>query len=249
MAAVNEERRSGLRTLFRVRDLCLLLGSTAISATGDWLYGIALLVYLYDRTHSASWIAAANIVRFLPYVLFGTFGGLIVDRYDRRRLMIVIDAYAWRVNGRARGTCVAWRSASVRRGADGGRGDSQRAISAVRERCGPRGRLRRRSCGSQRSLRYRRERRLSAWTCARWTAVAARFAYGRVRRKCGVVLHLRLAPRTAAYTAARRFERARRRGRHRHRVAPRRRVPRNRIERHGGDARGPKRGVDVRVRA
>jgi MFS family permease len=80
-----------MRAPFRVRDFRLLLGATAISATGDFLYGVALFVYIYDRTHSAGWIAAANIVRFLPYVLFSTFGGLIADRYDRRRLMIVID--------------------------------------------------------------------------------------------------------------------------------------------------------------
>ena len=36
-------------------------------------------------------MAATSLVRFLPYVLFGTFGGVIADRYDRRRVMIVAD--------------------------------------------------------------------------------------------------------------------------------------------------------------
>jgi MFS family permease len=88
----SEARRGALRAALRHRDFRLLVGSQAISATGDWLYGVALLVYVYDRTHSATWLAAASILRFLPYVLLSTFGGVLADRYDRRRLMITIDA-------------------------------------------------------------------------------------------------------------------------------------------------------------
>ena len=50
-----------------------------------------MLVYVYDHTHSVTWLAAASILRFLPYVLLSTFGGVLADRYDRRRLMITID--------------------------------------------------------------------------------------------------------------------------------------------------------------
>ncbi|HEY3832727.1 MAG TPA: MFS transporter [Acidimicrobiia bacterium] len=84
-------RGSAMRAPLHVRDFRLLLSATAISATGDFLFGVALFVYIYDRTHSATWLAAANIVRFLPYMLLSTFGGVIADRYDRRTLMIVID--------------------------------------------------------------------------------------------------------------------------------------------------------------
>ena len=92
MPGGSEARRGALRAALRHRDFRLLVGSQAISATGDWLYGVALLVYVYDRTHSATWLAAASILRFLPYVLLSTFGGVLADRYDRRRLMITIDA-------------------------------------------------------------------------------------------------------------------------------------------------------------
>ena len=91
MGDVRDGRRGALRAALRHRDFRLLVGSQAISATGDWLYGIAVLVYVYDRTHSATWLAAASILRFLPYVLLSTFGGVLADRYDRRRLMITID--------------------------------------------------------------------------------------------------------------------------------------------------------------
>ena len=91
MGAGSEVRRGALRAALRHRDFRLLVGSQAISATGDWLYGIALLVYVYDHTHSATWLAAASILRFLPYVLLSTVGGVLADRYDRRRLMLASD--------------------------------------------------------------------------------------------------------------------------------------------------------------
>lgn len=73
------------------RDFQLLLGGQAISNTGDWLYNVSLIVYVLDVTHAGTWVAATNLVRFLPYVLFGTFGGVIADRYDRKRVIIGTD--------------------------------------------------------------------------------------------------------------------------------------------------------------
>src|SRR5438132_8915661 len=66
--------------------LCLA-GSTA----GSWLSNVALLVYVFDRTHSASWVAAATVVRLAPFVLFGPIGGALADRLERRSLMIASD--------------------------------------------------------------------------------------------------------------------------------------------------------------
>jgi predicted MFS family arabinose efflux permease len=87
-----EERSKGvIRAALGHRDFRLLLGGQAISNTGDWLYNVSLIVFVLDVTHSGTWVAATNLVRFLPYVLFGTFGGVIADRYDRKRVMIGTD--------------------------------------------------------------------------------------------------------------------------------------------------------------
>jgi predicted MFS family arabinose efflux permease len=81
----------GIRGALAHRDFRLLLGGQAISNTGDWLYNVALVVYVLEVTGSGAWVAATNVVRFLPYVLFGTLGGVIADRYDRKKVMIVAD--------------------------------------------------------------------------------------------------------------------------------------------------------------
>jgi predicted MFS family arabinose efflux permease len=89
---VGEARPSGgIRGALGHRDFRLLLGGQAISNTGDWLYNVSLVVYVLDVTGSGAWVAATNLVRFLPYLLFGTFGGVIADRYDRKKVMIAAD--------------------------------------------------------------------------------------------------------------------------------------------------------------
>jgi MFS family permease len=84
-------RRGALRSALRHRDFRLLLVAQTISQTGDWLYSVSLIVYVLDRTGSGAWVAATSIIRFLPYVLLGPLGGVIADRYDRKRVMIVTD--------------------------------------------------------------------------------------------------------------------------------------------------------------
>src|SRR5213596_2128943 len=80
-----------MRSALRHRDFRLLVTGMGISQTGDWLYNVALLIFVLGRTHSGGWVAAAGIVRLVPYVVFGTLGGVIADRYDRKTVMIVSD--------------------------------------------------------------------------------------------------------------------------------------------------------------
>ncbi len=75
----------------RDRNVRLLIGGLGLSQVGDWLYNVALIVFVLERTGSGAWIAAAGVIRLLPYVLFGTVGGMIADRRPRRRTMIASD--------------------------------------------------------------------------------------------------------------------------------------------------------------
>ncbi len=68
-----------------------LLSGFAVSVIGDYLYSVALVVFLIDRTGSAGWVSAAVIGRLLPYALLSAPAGLLADRMDRRRLMVTLD--------------------------------------------------------------------------------------------------------------------------------------------------------------
>jgi len=77
------------RGVLTIREARVLIGASAASQVGDWLYNAALLGYVFSATHSAAWVGAATISRLLPYVLLGPFGGAIADRYPRRRVLVV----------------------------------------------------------------------------------------------------------------------------------------------------------------
>ena len=73
------------------RDLRLLLGGLAISATGSWAYNVGLLALVFSRTHSLTWVGAAGLARFVPSLLLSTYGGVIAERTERIRLMVSAD--------------------------------------------------------------------------------------------------------------------------------------------------------------
>src|SRR5437763_12621588 len=73
------------------RPFHLLIASLAVSACGDWLYNVALLALVYERTGSASWVSLTTAARVVPVVVLGPIGGVLADRYDRRRLIVGSD--------------------------------------------------------------------------------------------------------------------------------------------------------------
>ena len=85
------ETSASLRAPLRHRPYLILLSGSTISQSGDWLYNVALAVYVFDRTGSAGWVAAATVLRLVPYVVLAPIGGVIADRFDRRSVMIWSD--------------------------------------------------------------------------------------------------------------------------------------------------------------
>ena len=73
------------------RPFRLLITSLAVSTCGDWLYNVALLAIVYERTGSATWVSLTTAARVFPIVALGPLGGVMADRYNRRRLMIAAD--------------------------------------------------------------------------------------------------------------------------------------------------------------
>jgi MFS family permease len=80
-----------MRSALRHSSFRRLLVGLAVSQAGDWLYNVALLAFVYERTHSTGWLAATTAARIVPIVVPGPLGGVIADRFDRRRVMVVSD--------------------------------------------------------------------------------------------------------------------------------------------------------------
>ncbi|MGH3048809.1 MAG: MFS transporter [Gaiellaceae bacterium] len=65
--------------------------ATLGSSLGTLLAGIALAIDVKDRTNSGVWVAAVLVVEFLPTILVGLLLGPLLDRLERRKLMIAAD--------------------------------------------------------------------------------------------------------------------------------------------------------------
>ena len=77
--------------LARNRNYRLLLGANLTSASGDWILGIGMMYYVFTVTGSALASGTILVVSIVPQFVFGSIGGVFVDRWDRRRTMVVTN--------------------------------------------------------------------------------------------------------------------------------------------------------------
>src|SRR5919201_1793845 len=68
-----------------------LWSASTLSALGTGLTIVAAPLYVSARTSSPLVVSATTGVAMLPWLLFALPAGVLVDRADRRRLMVVID--------------------------------------------------------------------------------------------------------------------------------------------------------------
>jgi MFS family permease len=73
------------------RNFRLLWLGQIVSQLGDWFNYVALYALLFELTGSATAVASLMVVQMLPVALVGPSAGVIVDRFDRRRIMIAAD--------------------------------------------------------------------------------------------------------------------------------------------------------------
>lgn len=74
-----------------LRPFFLLWTGQAFSLLGSQLVQFALIWWLTQQTGSATVLAIASIVGLLPQVFLGPFAGVLVDRWNRRRVMLGAD--------------------------------------------------------------------------------------------------------------------------------------------------------------
>jgi MFS family permease len=69
-----------------------LFFATLCSSAGTLLAAVALAIDVQQRTDSGPWVAAVVVVEFLPTIVVGLLLGPLLDRLERRSLMIAADA-------------------------------------------------------------------------------------------------------------------------------------------------------------
>ena len=79
----HDQTRGRYRDALGHRDLRLLIGAFLADQIGSWSYVVVLAVYVFDRTHSAQWLAAVGVCRWAPGLLLSSYAGVIADRCER----------------------------------------------------------------------------------------------------------------------------------------------------------------------
>src|SRR6185436_2681234 len=74
------------------RNFRLFLSGQFVSAVGTWMNFTATGWLVWEITHSGSALGLNSALQFGPVLLFGAFGGVLADRFDRRRILIVTQS-------------------------------------------------------------------------------------------------------------------------------------------------------------
>ncbi len=73
----------------RVRNYRLFFGGQVVSNTGTWMQRIAQDWLVLQITDSPLAVGITTALQFLPMLVFGLWGGLLADRYPKRRLLLI----------------------------------------------------------------------------------------------------------------------------------------------------------------
>ncbi len=73
----------------RIRNYRLFFFGQLVSASGTWMQSVALGWLVLRLTGSGFDVGLVTALQFLPMLLIGTWGGVIADRFDKRRALMV----------------------------------------------------------------------------------------------------------------------------------------------------------------
>lgn len=76
----------------RVRNYRLFASGQIVSNTGTWMQRIAQDWLVLSLTNSPTAVGITTAMQFLPMLLFGLWGGVLADRYPKRRLLLITQS-------------------------------------------------------------------------------------------------------------------------------------------------------------
>ncbi|WP_128983988.1 MFS transporter [Streptomyces roseicoloratus] len=91
-ARAREPRSRGTFSSLAIRNYRLFFTGAIVSNTGTWMARITQDWLVLSLTGSAAAVGITTALQFLPMLLFGLYGGVIADRYPKRRILLVSQA-------------------------------------------------------------------------------------------------------------------------------------------------------------
>jgi MFS family permease len=81
-----------MRSILQKRPLRFVFGANVVSMLGSGMNSAAVAWYILQATHSEVALGTFAVLQTIPAMLMLPFTGVIIDREDRRRLVMVLDA-------------------------------------------------------------------------------------------------------------------------------------------------------------
>ncbi len=89
---MNDAQKSKKIPLFN-KQIVLFLISQNISLFGSSVVGYAIIWYITLETSSGTWLMLSTVCSMLPQVVISLWGGVWADRYNRKHLIMLADAF------------------------------------------------------------------------------------------------------------------------------------------------------------
>lgn len=80
-----------MQLLLRNRNFLFMWLGQMVSSAGGWVNYVGLNVLLYEISGSGALLGVLFAARLIPALFFGALGGMLADRFDKRKLMIFCD--------------------------------------------------------------------------------------------------------------------------------------------------------------
>ena len=73
------------------KDFRLIFSAGVISNIGSMMTYVAMPFQIKEITNSYLWVGAVGLVETLPLIIFGLYGGVLADAFDRRKLILISE--------------------------------------------------------------------------------------------------------------------------------------------------------------
>src|SRR2546425_1242471 len=81
-----------MRSILQKKGLRFVFAANVVSMIGSGMNAAAVAWYILQATHSDIALGTLAVVQTVPAILLLPFTGVIIDREDRRRLVMLLDS-------------------------------------------------------------------------------------------------------------------------------------------------------------
>ncbi len=89
MAVIPRYNLAAIAQVFSNRNYAIYATGNSISLIGLWVQRLGVGWLAWNLTHSGFWLGAVAFADLFPVVVIGLLGGVLADRYDRRKILLI----------------------------------------------------------------------------------------------------------------------------------------------------------------